>query len=279
MIHDLPTIPERAATGSVRAVYAEIRQELPFVPLIFQALAIQPIALGLAWQQARAVLRADDYATALAEIGREATAAAPTLPFDLSELTMARQVALNSIVRFFANLSRADALISAQLALALAGQVEAKPATFKPAPSSRRRLPEPELDLIDPEAAPPVVAHRFRQVRALLGTPHVPSLWRVLASDPILLDVVWEQLHTSLPRAHFAARETELVQALRHQALSLQPTVVCSVEALEMAKIGETVPAIKRMVGVFAASTLRQLLISHSLDKSVPAGEHEVSIA
>lgn len=279
MIHDLPTIPEREATGAVRAVYADIRQELPYVPLLFQALAIQPIALGLAWQQARAVLRSEGYAEALAELGREATAAAPPLPLELGDVTMARQVALSSIVRFFADLGRAEALIAAQLALALAGQTEAKPATFKPAPSSRRRLPAPELDLVDPAAAPPVVAHRFRQVRALLGTPHVPSLWRVLASDPILLDVVWEQVHQGLPRSHFAARETELVQVLRQQALALQPAVVCSVEALEAAKIAETIPAIRRMAGVFAASTLRQLLISHALVQSVPSEEQAASTA
>ena len=59
-----PMVEEADATGVVATVYADLLEDMPFVPSLFKSLALSPGYLVLAHEQAVPVLPTDEFGSA-----------------------------------------------------------------------------------------------------------------------------------------------------------------------------------------------------------------------
>jgi hypothetical protein len=173
-IRDVPMAPERAVTGRVAAVYADIRARMPFVPSFFKSLALNPAYLELVWLQAR---ERSDALDAEAEVLRRdglalaAAAGAPVLPAG------ARDV----LEPFGPVVPRM--LLTAQLAAGLlrgeVPEVERPPLDLPPALAP---IPGPAMEVVEPAAARGADRALYVDIQQTYGVPFVASLFRALAA-------------------------------------------------------------------------------------------------
>jgi hypothetical protein len=169
-------VHEEDASGLVASVYRDVRARMAFVPAIFKALAADPGALLDAWLQARALHDDPRSPRALERLRRLAD---PGLPYRPSP-------AVSDAAAPFAAELPAMLLVVSSLGLALDGSLAVRP--------------RPPADLPDPGPLPPtrVPEERgehpmFREVRAVYGTQHVPSMYRALAAAG-LLEEPWSRI-------------------------------------------------------------------------------------
>lgn len=261
MTHELPMVAEWEASGRVAAVFADIRRAFPYVPLVYRALAIQPGGLAVVWSHVRQVLHDPGLVGAARHLEQADPTTTPLLALPLVHLTQPRQDALRAIFSHFAQTLPAQLLAVTSVGLALAGD-----ATGGPVPPTVPPLtgpyPPPSVDLVEPDEAAEPVRHRFRQVRALLGLPYIEAPWRVLASDPVLLETVWLGVTRHLARDAFHDHERHLAETVRRLAAELTPSHVASPEALAAVGCEEALPALRRLVALMAAGLLRHTVIS-----------------
>ena len=269
MIHELPMIAEREATERVRAIYVDIRRAFPYVPMLFRALAIQPVGLMLAWEHARAVLRSPHMAAAALSLERAATPDRPLVDVPWRTLSVSRQAALRAILGHFAQTMPLHGLMAASLVLSLGGAISGDPLSLSDWHAERHEPVQPEIDLIEPDEAPPALRERFAQIRALVGLPYVEALWRALASDPVLLDAVWSAMSRHLDRDGFQAHEASLLAGVRDLAVTVTPDRILSAMAMTRAGIDETLPAVARLVSLMASGALRHAAISMTLSAAI----------
>jgi hypothetical protein len=169
----LPLRHEKAATGLVAAVYADIRRRMPFVPALFKAIAFDPAALELAWLQARALA---DASGSDASTARLRAIADPALPYRASE-------PIRLAVAPFARELPLMLLVVTSLSLTLEGRIPLRPRTGQRVPPAGA-APEPSLP--DSLETHPL----FDEIRAVYGTEHVPSMFRSLGAQG-MLDEPW----------------------------------------------------------------------------------------
>jgi hypothetical protein len=167
---------EEEATGRVLSVFGDVRARMPFVPAIFKALAADPEVLEPAWLQARCLYddeRARPAATRLAELAR------PGLPYRPSP-------GVRAAAAPFADDLPMLLLVVTSLGLSLDGVHAPRdpPAAELPPPEPLPPTPVPELRGEHP---------LYDDIRAVYGTEHVPSMYKVLAAEG-LLDEPWREI-------------------------------------------------------------------------------------
>ncbi|MBC7542892.1 MAG: hypothetical protein H7338_09195 [Candidatus Sericytochromatia bacterium] len=269
MSHELPMIAEWEAQDRVEAVFVDIRRAFPYVPMLFRALALQPVGLILAWEHARSVLRSPHILEAALRLEKVATPTGSLVRLPWHQLSPFRQDALRAILDHFAQTMPVHGLMLTSLGLALAGETTADPVTLSDWRAEGHPMLMPTFDLIEPDDAPQAVRHRFAQIRSLVGLPYIEAFWRALASDPILLDAVWNGVSRQTDRHGFLAQETRTCESARHLAASLTPPHVLSPMALTRAGIAETLPAILRLIGMMAGGALRHTVICMALSADI----------
>lgn len=173
-IRDVPMAPERAVTGRVAAVYADIRTRMPFVPSFFKSLALNPVYLELVWLQVRELTDPlDAEAEALRRRGAElaGAAGAPVLPAGPREV----------LVPFGPVVPRM--LLTAELAAGLLGgeiaEVPRPPLELAPAAGP---IAAPAMDVVEPAAARDADRTLYADIQQTYGVPFVASLFRALAA-------------------------------------------------------------------------------------------------
>jgi hypothetical protein len=200
---------EDEASGLVASVFADVRRRMRFTPAIFKALAADPPALELAWVPARAIVDDSGFDAAT---GRLRAAAAP----DADDVRPSRALA-EAVAPFVAELP-GMLLIVSSLGLSLDGRLP--------------RRPPPPLGLVAGEPPPePTVPEargehpRYRDLRELYGTAHVPTLYRSLAALG-LLDDAWPIVASLLGGDAGRERVARLAEAGEREALAF-PDAAC----------------------------------------------------
>jgi hypothetical protein len=268
MTHELPMVAEWEASGRVQAVFADIRRAFPYVPLVFRALAIQPAGLEVIWGHARQMLHEPRLIEATINLEQAAKSTMPLVHLPLQELNAPREEALRAIFSHFAQTLPVHLLLVTSVGQAMAGDVSGDPLTRLELPMPGQ-LPLPDFDLLEPDDAPEPLRHRFRQIRALLGLPYIEAPWRVLATDPALLETVWAGVSRYLDRDGFHQQEQRAAERVRRHALELAPALIASPEAFAEAGCADALPALRRMVSLMAAGLLRHTVLSLAVAAAV----------
>lgn len=195
---EIPEVPERAASGEVAAVYADVRAQLrvPMVNLVYRHLASFPGLLPWAWASVRPAV-ADGTVIEAARTLANGVALRPAAVIPLPALRALRvdERSQGHLQAVFAAYNAANpcnlVIISALMRLLDepgAGGDERPPA-HEPAPPSHPggQGPAPDLgpDMVSPSEMSPVTA---ALVSSLPSEPGItPSLYRHLANWPELL--------------------------------------------------------------------------------------------
>jgi hypothetical protein len=261
-------VAEWEASGRVGAIFADIRQAFPYVPLVFRALAIQPAGLAVAWGHARQVLRSNRLLEAAITLERAATPSLPLIRLPDHQLNGPRQEALRAIFSHFAQTLPVHLLAVTSLGLAMSGDMSGEPlaATIPAVPEAYE---PPSLDLMEPDDAPAALRHRFRQLRGVLALPYIEAPWRVLASDPALLEAVWIGVSRHLDRDAFHDQEVRTAEMARRLARELTPPQIGSPEAYQEAGCLDALPALRRLVAIMAQGLLRHSVLSMAVATAI----------
>lgn len=241
-----PMVEEAEAMGRVAAVYSQILRSMPFVPSIFKSLAVCPAYLVLAWDQASHGLAEEEITEAAAGLSRAAADLAD--PPDDGE---AREV----LGEFVGPLGRM-LLLSAGLLHAGQGDLDGAPASPEPPPAGPVEPQRHVASQWEVEAWA-----TYGDIRALLETPMINSIWRVLAQKG-LLDRAWSQLRPQVSASRPGA--DRLQQLALDRARSLPWPVVAGPSAFEAAGIADAVPAVSSILDAYVKTLPRVLALAGS---------------
>jgi hypothetical protein len=237
-----PMVEEADATGVVAAVYADLLEDMPFVPSLFKSLALCPGYLLLAHEQAVPVLSTDEFGSAAEQL--------VTSVRDVTQPPVDADVRA-ALAGFAGPLSRM-LLLAAGLRLALEGELDL-PAAPGHAPAPRPAQPREPA----PSPADAPASRLYGEICAALETPIVNTIWRSLAGRR-LLEPAWKalrpQVEVTRPAAdHLQAKASEVARGLPWG-------VAASPAALEQAGLTDARPG---MAGVLDAyrTTLPRVLV------------------
>lgn len=220
-------VPERDATGSVAAVYDDIRQHLPIVNLIWRHLATRPAALDWAWSTARPL-----YASGLAQQGAERLGDALTLPeLPLVPAAATRALGLSgedrsSIEAMLRAYNRGNGLNLIALSAVLVPQEAAGSAASSPAPESSPADADEELPVLPsldelPEDTRALVLDLNQMGARGSSSPIVASLYRHLGYWPAYLALAWAQLAPLEDSGRLATTIDEVQASAEQQASAI----------------------------------------------------------
>jgi hypothetical protein len=239
-----PMVEEHEATGRVAAVYSHILRSMPFVPSLFKSLAVCPAYLVLAWDQTVHAMSEDALADAAAELA--STAAGAGQPPAQVEVR-------DTVSQFVVPLSRM-LLLSMGLLHALNGEVagtSASPETPSAGGVTERQVPS-QWDT-------PQAWETFGDIRAVLQTPIVNTIWRVLAERG-LLDAAWAELR---PRVAATRDDAQALQQLAcDRARSLHWPVVADAIALDAAGVADALPGMTGVLDAYVKTLPRVLVLA-----------------
>lgn len=240
----LAEIPERDATGTVAAAYADIRRVtgVPFVVFVYRVLAAEPGRLERAWGDLAPNLASPEGRAARAGIERarlpvSAGAAAP-LP---EPLLAAAGLDPGAVAATLAGFRRANSANIVALWALLDGVTGRAPAPPGPAPAAADPVGE-GIPMADLAALPAATVALLEEMSAAVAGDErpllVPSLFRTFAHDHAVLDALWRELRPVLGSAEFAAAVDRvaaqgrlLAQELPHPVRPLEDSGIRAVVA------------------------------------------------
>jgi len=239
----LAEVSERDATGTVAAIYAEIRQvlDVPVVNLIYRHLAADERRLEATWAAVRPALAHPATRGLAASLARTAEEVRPHVESIDREAALLGGIAATDMQRARATFTvyeRANALnLLAARALAHGApgvEAERHVASARPVPDAEI-LPMADLGGLDEHTHGRLVA-LSRAVTAPGDDVLIPSLYRHLASVPLLFQLIAEATEAALARKALAAAGAAVRRQAQELALRLplrvEPTTDVSVRAV-----------------------------------------------
>lgn len=255
-------VAERDADGVVAAIYEDIRAVfgVPFVVLVYRALATDEGRLQLAWEAVRPNLlgaEADRLARSLGSAA--AVPVAPVAGSIVTESSLDRGLLANTLAAFH----RVNTRNAIALAALRDGHEGAVRGPRSPAPA---HAPSPILPMADLAALPPDVDGLLREFSAPITGGHepivIPSLLRYLAPDGRLLAAVWQSLRPVLVGGSFDALVAAMQERIRDSSQALPYAVAPCTDEGTRAIIEDflrTIPAMVVTAPLIAAALKLEL--------------------
>lgn len=241
-----PMVEESDATGAVAAVYADLLQDMPFVPSLIKSLALCPGYLVLAHEQAVPVLPTDEFRSAAGDLVTSVHDVAR--PPDDAGVRAA-------LAGFAGPLSRM-LLLAAGLRLALDGELDLPAAPgHAPAP----RLVRPRDPAPSPADAP--APRLYGEICAALETPIVNTIWRSLAARGVL-EPAWASLGPQVASTRSAADHLQATAS--EVARDLPWRIAATPAALEQAGLPDARPGMAAVLDAYRATLPRVLVLAAS---------------
>ena len=267
----LAEISEAEATGSIAALYADIRATIavPMVNLVFRNMATVPGCLAWAWAHLQPL-----YAAGLIESAAERLFKDPGLGGGLA-MTADVVVATGASVDGVAAVGRAYAranpmnligLIVLRLLLdqSVAGQSERPRAVH--APAQRPPRPDPQLPpMVNLSAAPAEVRHRLDLLARQLHQGDngvIPSLYRHFGHWPKLLDFLQDRIGLAIDTGDLFAAAHRLERAAEIEAKPIY--LRCLVVDLPPPDAA-TAAGLRRLIATFPTNICRMTMIARAL--------------
>jgi hypothetical protein len=91
----------------------------------------------------------------------------------------------------------------------------------------------------------------------------------VLATDPVLLETVWEAISRHLDRDAFHEQERRTVETVGRLAREVSLPQIASPEAFARAGCGDALPALRRLIALMASGLLRHAVLSMAVAAAV----------
>lgn len=265
---DLPDIMPSDAAEQIRPVYEEIQRTLrvPFVNLIFRALANYPDYLVQAWAQVAPV--ASTYRFERAADDLRLRACLPDAPervlIDVADAQLLR--GFNDTIHYVLPklLLVATLLDPGAADAALRSQVEGggSPDGFPSGVAEGTT----KVQMLDPQKAEGRVAELFESIKSRHGHPLVSSYYRALGAWPDVLDCVWSRLEPWVGSEPYEARVRELVAAAETHAASLRGSARCSEPT------GENAAEIGALLAAFRCKFIPEMLVDVAAIKAMLDG-------
>lgn len=199
--HKFHLVAEGQADESIREIYAEAKQllSLPFVPLLFEALASYPTFLERFWQAAKPMIRTEEFFSAAERLGAEAYTRihnyfnVPDLRVRIAELQFSpgAQNELWGAVELYFYGYPVLLLLSASLDQTFENPVHAPhDGTFPAQPPAHPGRPI----LVPEDVAPPSTRRIYEEIRQRLGTPFLETAYASFGRWPEFLQTFWTML-------------------------------------------------------------------------------------
>jgi hypothetical protein len=199
--HKLRLVKEKDAEGRTAEIYLEIKQTLgvPYINMMFQALASFPEFFDLFWWSAKPVVSTQEFFDFSERLGAEAYTRVhnyfqvPNLGSKAAEMNFSTgaQHELRELLELYHYNYPMLLLLSA----ALVDSFENPRTTKRPATPARPRLRRwPKPITVEEETAPAPTRKIYEDIKRTVGTPFLHTCYLNMGRWPDFLKVCWESL-------------------------------------------------------------------------------------
>lgn len=257
--------PEERAPADIRAIYEEIKDRLgiPWLPAIFQAYAMYPPLLRLAWAELKPSVVTLDFrgdAREIRALAERSMAAIYRPAYDRAQLErwQGDVHAILTLCETF-NYGNPKLLICARAVSR--GMEGRRTSVERDEPDLRPDRPPPEedkirhrrIEMVDAVNPPAAVARIFDDIKQTLGLPLVNSDYRGLARWPEYFHHAWEDLRPTIQSEAYGRARQQVANAGDAAAEQLEEPVTLTPDILRR----DGVPAgemdnLVRLVRLFA---------------------------